>query len=743
MLINFIVFLAGFLVFQIQPLAAKMILPLFGGGASIWLSSLFFFQVSLLLGYWLSHLGRQRLKTRTHMTLEVLFLLLSFALLPLGLNLLPDLAIPLPLQIFALLGLSLGLPFLVLSTLSPLVQHWLSLDPSKEGKNPYLLYGSSNLGSLLGLLSYPLLFEPYFTLTEQRWIWSGAYGFLSLLILIFVAALWRRVPIEASSPAGSPRGLSQKLKWLYLAFLPSVALMAITQYLTRDIVNFPFLWVVPLSLYLFSFVLVFYFPVLSRPNKWKTFFCCLPLWVLLLYNLSPYYLAPHLSLLYPTILGCLALFALALHMHGDLEYQKPPAEELTTFYLYLCLGGALGGFFVSFLTPLLFASTYEFYLVLWLGIITLSIPYGKDWSPFRRMAYFSTLMALFTINFVMEMTDWHPQVIHRDRSYYNTYKVSKVTSKPLFRLAREWKEELNFEDLTEDLRKKWQTQGISLSQKATVKTLEADQRWVIADGKKQWFIKAEKLNLRVYEGGPSDYSQAQLLIQGTTIHGGQIQTGDGKYKALTYYHSETGINDIFKRFSFQRVGVVGLGIGVVSLFGKKGQEMDFYEIDPMVERIARDHFDLLNNCPAKVRIILGDGRKKLEEIEKNHYDLLLLDAFTSDAVPTHLLTIEALEEYLRILKPKGILLFNISNRYLELTPVFRGATEKLDLYGAWHLAPKDRPHFKFAAVWVALTPSKETFKKLVLGHLKWRSFPPEKVYWRDEHHFLWPLIRWD
>lgn len=667
MLTNLLVFLAGFLVFQIQPLFAKLLLPDLGGGASIWIVSLCFFQVFLCLGYVISHIGRQKLNCKKHV---VFFLLLFFLSLPwvspIGLFHNISSESPLPLQVFSLLTFSLGLPYLVLASTSPLLQYWFSLNHRNRPSNPYILYGSSNLGSLLGLLTYPFIIEPYFNLEEQRYLWSGCYILYGLLLNIYLVGWWIHGMELPHQLASAPISWQRKCKWIAYAFLPSSGLLAITHYLTQDIAHFPLLWVIPLSLYLVSFIVCFYFPVLSRPNARRSLLCLIPLWSLLLFAMSPYYFKVSLPLYYPVALGCLALFALCMHCHGDLERSKPDAPNLTSFYLYLCIGGAGGGMFVSILAPLIFSSTCEFFLVIWAGIALFSLTLCHAWPKLGRSLYYIALVAIFTVNFFMEMTAWHPQILYRGRSFYNTYKV--VTT-----------------------------------------VLPGDSRL-----------------------------SARLLFQGTTIHGGQITNMEQRTQAITYFHEKTPLAQALLKLPLQNIGIVGLGTGVISVYGKAGQHIDYFEIDPLVKYLAEKYFDLLQHTHAPIRIFLGDGRKNLRKQADHHYDLLVLDAFTGDAVPVHLLTLEAVTEYLQKLRPEGLLFFNISNRYIDLWPVLNGIAKQLNLCIANYHAQANPAQLQMASQWVVL--SRNDSKLHTLGQST-RQDNSRMVYWRDAYNCIWPILR--
>ncbi|MCC7156083.1 MAG: fused MFS/spermidine synthase [Bryobacterales bacterium] len=613
------IFLGAFLLFQVQPLVAKLILPWFGGTAAVWATCLAFFQTALLAGYLYSHGAVLRLTPRRQRGLHAILLAASLAFLPIGLS---EAWKPAPadqpsLRILAALAASIGLPYLMLATTSPLMQAWIV--QTRPGAVPYRFFALSNLGSMLALLSYPVLAEPELTLRQQRLAWSAAFAVFACLCM---ALAWRtRAASEAPPPPVEDEETEdQPVAWVALAAAPSMLLVALTSYITQDVASIPFLWILPLSIYLLTFILSF-----DAPRwYWRPAFLAAVGPVLALVG----YLVWSAGLHKPEAKGMIvllsaSLFVLCMFCHGELARRRPHPRYLTRYYLMIALGGALGGAFVALLAPALFRSLYELPIALTLVAFLLVAAVWKlapgpalSWSRIGLMVAFASF-AGFSV-----------------------------------RIAR---------DFTSD-------------------TLAAARNFY------------GELRVKEYDEAGEDGERYRVLLHGLINHGEQFVRPSLHRKLAHYYCPDTGIGRLMEARGADgpwRVGVLGLGAGALAAFGRAGDDYRFYEINPQVEVLARHQFTYLAETPAKVTIVEGDGRLSLEREPPQNFDVLLMDAFSGDAIPIHLLTLEAMRTYLRHLKPGGVLVVHITNQNVDLEPVMAAAAGELGLSGRLITTPGD------------------------------------------------------
>ena len=667
--------LSAFLIFNLQPMISKIILPLFGGSSYIWITCLIFFQSLLLAGYATSHFIAKNMNLTKQVIFYALLIVLALLLTPLQVHFIHADSSPVA-SILVLLFASVGLPYFLLSTTSPTVQHWIANDKKNGAKNPYVQYAVSNSGSLAGLLCYPFIIEPLYSNTRQTSIWS--WGFilytllLALCLVIYVSAVRsRNNTIISSNPGPSfDRSVDKisaqtKIKWLYQAMIPCASLVVFTNYMTVDIANFPLLWVLPLCVYLISFIICFLWPAVSRPGPIRTVFVLVPVVVMgfiLFGNL-------HAGLLYKILVSLVSLFAICMFFHGNLERSKPEPKNLTSFYLYLSLGGCLGGILAGIVAPMLFRSIVEFHMVIITSFVFMLWPYvAKTRKNIRIVFQIATCLLIAGTYFSQEVF-LPPPFILKARSFYGTYSVVDFP----------------------------------------------------------------------YISGKQDAHR--LLRMGTTNHGGQARDLANKLYPIAYYHEYTGIGkSLLKIPELKNIGLVGLGTGVLALYGKKGQHFDFFEIDPVVVDIAKQHFDNLKESAADIRYFVGDARITLREMPKTHYDMLVMDAFSSGAIPTHLLTFEAIQELLENLKEDGVILYHISSRYLNLLPVLKCNARKLGLFIKINENPPIKSSLKLSAKWVVLTKSKRKLNMLIQDDPTWRSPPGDEICWTDESSNIWSVI---
>jgi SAM-dependent methyltransferase len=665
---------SAFLLFLIQPMIAKIILPDFGGGSYIWLTSLVFFQIVLLAGYASSHLLIKTWKASRQFLYYLAITALALIFLPVKVRLFPCLEFP-SLCILLLLTVSIGLPYFILSTTTPIVQAWISTEDNPLGRNPYILFGVSNFGSLAGLLSYPFIIEAEFTNTQQIYFWSICFCIYLFLILTcsllhFKSASKKR-PHENSKIKKEASIKTEKISWtaktswLYKSMLPAAALMTFTHHLTLDVVNLPLLWVIPLSLYLLSFSICFFWPGISRPRPARTLLVILPLAFFTISLRGEF----EIPLFWQIIASCACLFSLCIFFHGDLEREKPKTRDLTLFYLYLSIGGCLGGIFVAIVAPIVFTSNFELFIVLVVSLYIIVHPYIA--SMRKQLVYFVQFAtaALLVFLYVNEEVLYHSFMSYRARSFYGTYVIREIPA----------------------------------------------------------------VNGR--------HAAAKILSHGTTTHGGEVRDTKNRLIPISYYHTESGVGlTLLKMKSIKKIGAVGLGTGVIALYGRQGQEFDFFEIDRLIVDIAENDFENLSSSRSKIRTFVGDGRLELRKMPDRAYDLLVMDAFTSGSIPTHLVTVEAMKEFLRVLAPDGIILYHISNYYVDLLPVLNCIANELGLSIRHQFSPGDPFWYKSPAHWVLLTKNENSLVSLTAGDPSWKIPGPKKVCWTDEKSNLWSVV---
>ena len=602
------IFLSAFLLFQVQPLIAKFILPWFGGSAAVWSAALLFFQLLLLAGYLYAHCLIRYLKPKQQFWVHGSLLILSLATLPIIPSAMwkPSGGDDPTLRILLLLGATIGLPYGLLSATSPLLQAWYLR--THQGAIPYRLFALSNFGSMLALLSYPLVIEPRLALSRQALVWSIGY---CVFAAACVFAAWRSRGGEAPAPAEvdapSPT-LAQQGLWIGFAACASILLLAVSSHLTQNIAPIPLLWVAPLSLYLLSFILCF------ESDRIYNRAIFLPLLIVSLYLLTRgigwYENNAEPSRLIPALCG--ALFVCCMVCHGELARRRPHPRYLTQFYLLVSVGGAIGGLFVALAAPRLFNSYYELPVAMVLCAFLVTCVLWTD------MPGCVSKIPSMTVGVPLEMLEPVPEfwLRHPTRTWLRAATVLATIAFAVILIRIE----------------------------------VADARLYTLSARNFYGV------LRVLDQAESKYSPAQrLLIHGTINHGTQLKRPGGDRIPTSYFGTGSGINraiHILGQRGPIRIGVLGLGAGVTATLARGGDTLHYYEINPLVVRIAQSEFGFWNACPAEKRLFLGDGRLVLEAMPGEHLDLLAMDAFSSDSVPVHLLAAEAYRTYLRHLNPR-------------------------------------------------------------------------------------------
>jgi spermidine synthase len=711
----------SFLLFLTQPMIGRMALPRLGGAPTVWNSAMLVYQALLLGGYAYAH-WLARLRPRRQAGLHLVFFALAAFWLPIGLRAAapPVDASPILWVPWFLIS-SIGPLFFIISAQAPLMQRWYALDPARG--EPYPLYAASNLGSFAGLISYPLIVEPLLTLHQQSVLWTGGYALLVLLVaacaLTIPARSVEAAPIE-TSPAPGRRRI---LHWIGLSAVPSGLMLSTTTHLTTDIVAMPLLWALPLGLYLLSFVIAF-----ANARGTTSFITQVaPLVVLIAGGLA--FSDGSDRPIFSATLGLSLLFFVAVTLHGELYRLRPGADRLTGFYLTMSIGGVLGGAFCAIVAPAIFDWAYEHpLLILAAALLLPQRPYldrfgrlwaGK-WGPWLALA----LPAIAVLLSLAADRRFSPEVP-------STLAVIATIIVGLVALVSIGRREVFAICLAALMMSYggWSTLQLSIEDVRT----------------RSYF--------GIYTVTGNGGGTARMLTHGTTVHGLQNVIPGMEEEPTSYYTRGSGVGRAMASAGrlygpAARIGVVGLGTGTLACYSAPGQSWTFFEIDPAMVEIAttRGGFTFMSRCGREARIVLGDARLSLSKQRPGSLDLLAVDAFSSDAVPMHLLTQEALGVYARVLQPKGLLMMHISNRYLDLEPVLAvGARE-----GGWHAAVySHRADAKFLndhpSVWVAMTRDQGTMQALLQASgapRTWRKLEGRPGFpgWTDDYASILPLL---
>ena len=678
-----VITLSAFLIFLVQPLIAKQILPWFGGTAAVWTTCMVFFQSALLAGYAYADWAPRRLGIVRHARVHAVLALVSLLALPIVASTYwkpVDGTAPIA-HILGLLAATIGLPYFVLAATSPLVQMWFSR--SHPNRDPYRLFALSNGASLAALLCYPFIVEPTLALRDPAWGWSALYGVFVVVIgglAIKVArretggAAYLRASQSATPTPDADSAVSHApppprrayFWWLVLAATASALLLAVTNHVTENIASVPMLWLMPLTLYLLTFILCF------DGSRWytrETFFGP----VLIAIGAMGWLIVDkshQFDLLVESIVFGAGLFVVCMFCHGELVASKPDPHYLGRFYTIIAFGGALGSVLIAFVAPLVLRSYYEVSLLLVVAMLLLA---GVAW-PWSRRAFALALAGILITSDVvwMNMKNDAKDAIWMGRNFYGSLKV------------------------------------------------------------------------RAYEE-PDSYNYHRRLVHGAILHGEQYQAPAAREFATSYYTATSGIGhaiDIKEKAGENiRVGMIGLGVGTIATYGRVGDVFRFYEIDPQVPIIANEYFSFLSNSEAKVDIVLGDARLSIEREAPQNYDVLGVDAFSGDAIPAHLITREAVELFRKHMAPGGIIAYHVSNRYLDLAPVLGMITKTLGMQALQIDDFKSEgSSIKSPSSWVLLAEDAATLESL----REYGKPPDDKPGWRmwtDDYHNLFQVLR--
>ncbi|MBN8483706.1 MAG: hypothetical protein J0L50_02915 [Sphingomonadales bacterium] len=710
----------SFLLFLIQPMVARLALPRLGGAPNVWNSAMLVYQALLLAGYWYAH-RLSRLPLQRQSRLHLILYAVALLTLPVGLV---DLPPPPPgSEVFwvpALLALSIGPVFFLVSAQAPLMQRWYALHP--QAGEPWALYAASNLGSFAGLIAYPLLLEPLLPLQAQGWAWSA--GYLLLLGLIALSARARRgLPQVAEAPAAQQRPAARQLAlWIALAAVPSGLMLSTTTHLTTDIFAMPLLWVIPLGIYLLSFVIAFS----DRRGPARAVSALAWLAVLSIGGLAMVSQGAHGLL--PVLASVGLLFFVCVALHARLYDLRPPAEGLTGFYLAMSLGGALGGLFTALIAPLAFDWAWEHPLLVFAAALLLPRPALLDWARRGDLAPALKFMALGGL---------------------------MIAAAALAKFLYDANSEVGRETAAIVLSAALALVGLALVPWRALALGVLGAAMLVQGGLQTIKDSRDGLRTRSYFGVYTvrDYplEQQRTLAHGTTLHGRQSTDPAARCLPLTYYGPGSGAGIAFANASRlvprrAMIGVVGLGTGSLLGYARPGQSWSVFEIDETVLDLSRQgKFTYLSGCAPGAQIVLGDARLKLAQVRPGTYDLLAIDAFSSDSIPLHLFTHEAFGVYMQALAPRGVLMVHISNRFIDLEPALAAAVKARGLHAAVREDSPPDQNVWTGSTWVAITRDPARLDELakLAPAMPFRPLKqPAPRLWTDDHASILPYVTW-
>lgn len=698
------------LLFLVQPLVARMVLPAFGGSPQVWTTAMLFFQTALLAGYGYTHLATNLFSRKVQLWVHFAVLAIPLILLPIHLTVAPSGkgGVYPSLELLVALCIGVAMPFVVVATSGPLVQRWFSWSDHPRATDPYFLYAAGNIGSIGGLLLYPFVVEPNLSVVEQsRWWMFGYWLAAGLLVVCGVVVLRGLKPEEneikvSPTTPQSPVTWQRMAYWMLLAFIPSSLMLGITAHLSTDVASMPMLWVLPLVAYLLTFTIAF-----SQFGNQALKLAAL---------LAPTVAVATLTINVKTFGTSMAIGMQVLLMmiggligHGKLAEDRPDPSQLTKFYFILSIGGALGGLFNCLVAPLVFPHVLEYGLAVtgMLALVTCwkEIVYGSNrlpsyiWIPLGLLLFFIPIATLIQRYKFNTLPTWGIGL------------MTIVLIIPLFFPIR---------------RSAVLCLGVCIASLVP----QIGEAWT-SESIERTFFGVHRVN--------RDGNQLRL-VHGTTTHGQQDLTSlESRSQATTYYHADQPLGDLIKLLPAQsHVGVVGLGAGTIAAYGTSDRSVTFHEIDPAVVRIAENVFLYVKDARdrgAKVAVEMGDGRLTLAN-KSGVYDLLAIDAFSSDAIPVHLLTVEAIQVYLNAVKPDGLIGIHISNRYLDLAPVLAGAAVELKLPMLKRDGTTVRGKSE-ASEWVVI--ARDPMRIESLRKAGWKDLPDKQVIWSDQRSSLWSV----
>lgn len=701
--------LGALLLFTLQPMVAHILLPKLGGSAGVWTASMLFFQVALLVGYIVAHTFARFLRSAHWMALQLVALTLAAILLPFEVfELVPDTDEP-TIWLLKVLTLHVAPSFILLSATSPTLQSWLSRTRHSQAKDPYFLYAASNAGSFVGLMAYPFLIEPFFGLRLQNQIWTAGFWVFALLVAGVVALSKPALTIQEFDVSAQKEHQPTTLlraKWILFSAIPSSLLLGLTHYISTDLAAVPLLWVLPLGLYLLTFVFAFSNRVWKPSIGMKR---ALPAMAIALFATHWMGIPMETRL----VAHLIVFFLISWTLHAELANSRPDPRWLTEFFLLTSIGGALGGFFNAFVGPAIFTRAIEYWFILAISCALMPTTSLRKLDALTQdpwqfaapvLIAASGVLLLFQASFFVPQRAWIaiPALVVLTAS---TYFKPKAYAPALAILGL-----------------------VACFQLTTTQGEVAAQRS---------FYGAYKVFDR-----PSPQGVVRRFSHGTTAHGAQLL--DRPNLPVAYHHPEGPVGQILKAFepsSETRVGVLGLGIGAMAAYAIEERPFTFYEIDPLVEAIARAHFSYLKDCSKNCTVKIGDGRHLIEKEPIEHFQLLFLDAYNSDSVPTHLMTREALQLYLSRVTDEGAVVFHVSNRYLNIRELVGALAHdaRVACRAQTFRPPKQLRVQEFAMTSSFVIVSRDRQNLAALDD-RWTECPRLDTIWTDDHANLLSIL---
>jgi len=754
------IFLSAFLLFMVQPMVGKMFLPWVGGSSAAWNTCMFFFQALLLAGYGYTHLSISRLGVKKQSYLQLPLMLLALLFLPFVYSNSGSVPEDPSTWLIAQLFKTIGMPFFIVSGISPLLQVWFANTMHQRATNPFFLYAASNTGSLFALIAYPTMIEPTLDLAGQAKLWTAGYVLLMILMAACFAVVKMTEQFEqpiANTDKEAPAPTARIIAfWVLTAFVPSSMLLAVTQYVTTDLVPVPMFWIIPLMIYLITYIIAFSEKLAPR----ATTFSNISLLVILSF-LSLYLFVEINYFWFSVFVHLCTLFCVAMFCHTAIAENKPPVKHLTAFYLWISFGGVLGGFFNSLLAPLIFSDYLEYPLLIVLSCIVIDhynlqrpdldakvivkTPLPRIVSAFVGLYVFAAIIYISNLNLPEQLFHLSTyfgyditapglkvflEFLARNHGAIRQSSFALAAIIPAFILMKRYR--VAFAPIVAVV--------LGLIFVYNIGQHKIIRRYRNFFGVKKVFFDTEA-NLR-------------YLAHGSTVHGKQSFVDALRQEPLTYYHRRGPLGDIFALPMFAKdnlkVAIIGLGIGSMAAYSRTGNEFVFYELDPQVAEIAQNTgiFSYLKDFSDNCRVEIGDGRLKIMQAAPQYYDIIVIDAFSSDAVPIHLLTVEAMKTYLDKLKDSGIIAVHISNRYLNLQPNLQALAKVHNLHQTF-IADNYFDHNESAnyerspAEYAIFTRDQGIVKYLanVSGDVwapisAWPDFRP----WTDSHSSIFPLL---
>src|SRR5262245_17318300 len=724
-------FLSAFLLFCFEPMVGKMMLPLLGGAASVWITCLLFFQLMLLTGYGYAHVLERYANLRRQIVVHSIMMAAVFMFLPVHFSVRPDQAASAHPSAWLLWQLikTVGIPFCVVSTTAPLLQNWLSKTGTASGRDPYFLYAISNAGSLIALLTYPLLIEPRIGVRTQSWTWLAGYGALAVMVLAASVLVWTRnlgthsgIPEPQGIPGCVPKlcapTVRKRLFWLAAAFVPSALMMAVTNHILLNLASVPFLWIIPLAVYLITFMVAFgrrlhiSHALISRVA---------PIVLLLLF---PFVAATHgveaKYMWYLVGAHITILLTGALLCHSALAAGRPVPQHLTEFYFWIALGGALGGAFTAVVAPFVFRTVVEYPL-----LVAVIAFFRESRDPDTKIDGGDLILPAvlgFLVVGASKLLQWASVDVTTD--FKTTLAVDAIIILIAFLFRRR------------AFRFAMTMAVLVMTYRAVLPQFYGGTQFIYL-ARDFFGVKGVKFDVA---------TNSRRLLHGDTLHGLESLDPELIGHPLSYYDPTGPVGDVMTMLSDrpdQRIGVVGLGTGSMAGWTAPHRHITFFDIDPQIYDIANNFFTFLARCGQNCDAVLGDGRLSIEKAPDDTFDLLMLDAFNSDSIPAHLVSREAIRMYLSKLKQNGLLMFHVSNRYMDVEGLISAAVTDASLEALVRYDDERQNSLKARSHYIVAARNAEALGMLDQDENWLRVEKPQRIHpWTDDYSNMLEIIRW-